>query len=245
MKKKVKDVKDVKNKSYKIKLITKVIFFIVFILLILFILIDFNYFDHYLKGSINNIFDIKVESNDNFILVGDSITERYPIDELYEGLPVVNSGVGGYTTSDVLRTLDEKVYKYNPTKVFLLIGINDLKQEKSVDDIFNNIIKIISKINKNRPAAKVYVQSIYPINNSDDEKVNPTSIEHRSNKDINKINNRLKEYYKDTDVTYIDINKSLLDKKNMLKLEYTEDGVHLTALGYIKVTKVLLPYLND
>ncbi len=236
---------NVENKSYKVKLIIKIVFFIVFILLILFIFIDFYYFDHYYKGSINNIYDIKVESNDNFIFVGDSITERYPIEELYDGLPVVNSGVGGYTTDDVLRTLDEKVYKYNPTKVFLLIGINDLKQEKSVDDIFNNIIKIVSKISKNRPTAKIYVESIYPVNNSDDERVNPTSVEHRSNKDINKINNRLKEYYKNTDVTYIDINSNLLDKKNMLKLKYTEDGVHLTSLGYIKVTKILLPYLND
>ena len=239
MKKEKKSVKD------KFKLVMKIIFFIVFIFLIAFILIDFNYFDHYLKGSINNIYDIRIEKDENFVFLGDSITELYPINEFYEGLPVVNSGVGGYTTEDILRTLDEKVYKYNPTKVFLLVGINDLRYEKSVDDIFNNIVKIVSKINKNRPAAKVYVESIYPVNNSDNEKINSTSVEHRSNKDINEINNRLKEYYEDTNVTYIDINKHLLDKKNMLKLEYTEEGVHLTPVAYIKVTKLLLPYLNE
>lgn len=213
--------------------------------LILYITIDLSLYDHSGKSHVNNIYDIKVQPNDNFIFLGDSITQRYPLNEFYEELPVVNSGVGGNTTDDILDSMNERVYQYNPTKVFILIGINDLKQEKSVDYIYNNIIKIVNEIKKNRPSTEIYVESIYPINNSENEKINTESIKNRSNNSINKINKKLEKKFKNTNVTYIDINKGLLDNEKKLKIEYTEDGVHLSPLGYIKVTKLLLPYLKN
>lgn len=217
---------------------------ILVLFLIIYISIDLSLYNHREKKTINNIYDIEINPNDNFVFLGDSITERYHLDEFYEDLPVVNSGVGGNTTDDILASMNERVYQYNPTKVFILIGINDLKHEKSVDYIYNNIKKIVYDIRKNRPKAKIYVESIYHINDSDDGKINPESIKNRNNSDIDKINKKLKRKFKDTEVTYIDVNKGLLDNEKRLKLEYTEDGVHLTSLGYIKVTKILLPYLK-
>ena len=109
----------------------------------------------------------KFKTNENILILGDSITELYPIDEIYGNLPIVKSGVSGYKTTDILKRMDEMAYEYNPTKVILLIGINDIAYDTStenVDKTLNNIKTIIKKLKQNRKNTKIYVESIYPIN---------------------------------------------------------------------------------
>ncbi|MBQ9023723.1 MAG: hypothetical protein IJ105_00710 [Bacilli bacterium] len=233
-------MKNVKNDNAFV--INKYVYFIVALIIIF--IITFMGFVNYINKNddYNKCFDINYNKNDNFVFLGDSITEQYSLDEYYLDLPAVNSGVGGNTTDDILSDMKNRVYQYNPTKVFILVGINDLKHEKKPEYIFKNINKIVDNIKENRPNTKIYVESIYPINDSDDEKVKEDSIRNRNNNDIDKINSMLKEKYNNTDVTYIDINSNLKEN-NKLKLSYTVDGVHLTPLGYIKVTRLLMPYL--
>ena len=57
-----------------------------------------------------------------------------------------------------------RVYKYNPSKVFLLIGTNQIPMGDSDDKIIDGIKHIIDDIRENRPYAKIYIESIYPIN---------------------------------------------------------------------------------
>ena len=179
------------------------------------------------------------------VIVGDSITEYYPLDEFYDNLPTINSGRSGWVTDQILDNIDSLVYIYNPTKVFLLIGTNDIEQGKSINDIVNNIEKITKKIEKKRPKTKIYIESIYPINNTNSEKINHGMVGSRKNSTIKKINKEIKDYCNENDYTYIDVYNNLTDKNGNLKLEYTEVGLHLSSLGYIKVTKILYPYLGD
>ena len=192
-----------------------------------------------------NIYDIDINPDDNFVFLGDSITEQYQLAEFFEGLPVINSGHGGYTTNDILKNIKEEVYIYNPSKVFLLIGTNDLIHDTPNDQIYENILEIVKKIKKNRSQAKIYVESIYPTNNSHDEKISQKSVMKRSNDDIDYINKKLEDYFKNTDVTFINVNKGLKDKNGLLKLDYTVEGTHITTLGYVKVTNILLPYIKE
>lgn len=188
-------------------------------------------------NTIKNIYDINVKSDDNFVFLGDSITEQYNLKEYYENIPTVNSGVGGNITRNILDDMENRVYKYNPTKVILLIGINDIASSIEVNDVFNNITTIINEIKENRSEAKIYVESLYPSRKD----FNGTEY----NDKINQLNEKLEKKYKDTDVVYIDINSHLKGNDGQLKKEYTTDGLHLNTQGYIKVTKLLLPYLND
>lgn len=190
--------------------------------------------------------EYKASKNDNFVFLGDSITDWYPLDEMYESLPIVNSGKAGYNTKDILERLDEMVYRYNPTKVVILIGTNDLNvpHPDSNDEIIDRIIKIIQNIHDNRSGAKVYLQSIYPINKTDDEKIVDEVVGKREQEDIIEINKKLQEYCKKNNVTYINVFDQLTDEDGNLNLKYTKDGLHLNTLGYIKVTKTILPYLE-
>lgn len=186
-----------------------------------------------------------ISKNENFVFLGDSITDWYPIEELYEDMPIVNSGKAGYKTQDILEEMDELVYQYNPTKVVILIGTNDLNNDVPEDKMLENIEKIIKDIKKNRKKAKLYVQSIYPINNSDNNKINKDTVGVRTNETIQRVNKQIKKICKQQNVTYIDMYSELVDNEGNLMLKYTKDGLHISELGYLKITRILLSYLEN
>lgn len=184
--------------------------------------------------------------DENFVFLGDSITELYKLNDYYKEFKVVNSGTSGYKTTDILDKIDTMVYDYNPTKVFILIGTNDfLDKDVNPDEVYKNITKIIENITQNRKYAKIYVESIYPTCHHDDEKVNLTETNKRPNKDIKYINKQLKEYCKKNKITYIDVYSKLVDEDGELDLNYTVDGLHLSKEGYNVVTKTLMPYVKE
>ena len=180
------------------------------------------------------------DNYNNYLFLGDSITEFYDLDKYFPNMPVVNSGISGNTTEDILNDMKERVYDYNPSKVFLLIGTNDLRDEKSVDEVVDNIKKIIEKIEKNRKEAEIYLESVYPVN----EKINKKVVELRNNQDINEINNKIKKYAEEQNITYIDLHKKLVNDEGLLDKKYTRDGLHLNEEGYKVVTEELMKYLK-
>lgn len=235
-----------KIKKAKQMVSSKLFFIIISIILLCLLIGSFFYFSYIMEHYKNeNPYEIKVEANDNFVFLGDSITEGYPTKELFDDLPIINSGVSGYTTDDILKNLDEMVTIYNPTKVFILIGTNDIAFEKSESQITNNIKKIVQNILRKRPNTKIYIESIYPINNTEDDKIDHGVVGVRDNKKIKQINKKLKKYCKEKGYTYINIYDELSDKSGNIDLKYTKEGLHLNDLGYLKVTKSLYQYLKD
>lgn len=183
---------------------------------------------------------------ENIVFLGDSITDWYPFDSLYEDyVPIVNSGKAGYRTFEILPKLKELVYQYNPTKVFILIGTNDLNTNSGKEEVVQNIEKIIKRIKKNRLKCKIYVQSIYPINRTDNEKIDLNVVGKRQNEEIKTINKEIKDLCNQYKITYIDMFKELIDENGNLAEKYTRDGLHLNDLGYLKITKILTSYIEE
>lgn len=186
----------------------------------------------------------KLKTNENILILGDSITELYQIDEIYGSLPIVKSGVSGYKTTDILKRMNEMAYKYNPTKIFLLIGINDIAYDTSaenVDETLNNIKTIIKNLKNNRKNAKLYVESIYPIN----RELNKNKINEDINETIINMNSEIKSICKENKSIYINMHDELTDDDGNFSEDYTNDGIHPNTLGYAKITRVLTPYIFE
>lgn len=182
-----------------------------------------------------------VVMDDNYLFLGDSITEQYDLDEYYNDLPVVNSGISGNKTKDLLNDLNNRVYQYNPSKVFLLIGTNDIQSKVEDDVIINNIKKILEDIHENRPYAKLYLEAIYPVDEGS------SGAQDRTNKEIQSINASLEDYCKKNDITFIDMYDLLLDSesdKDRLFEDYSKDGLHISDEGYEVITKELMKYIK-
>ena len=225
-----------KIKLHKYYLTVIVIMFIIIIIMLILLLSKDN-------TNFTNPYEVKFDANDNFLFLGDSITELYPLEEYYDNLPVVNSGISGNKTTDILNDMKTRVYQYNPTKVFLLIGTNDLNStdEDIVDVTFDNIKKIINEIKENRSDATIYVESVYPVNSVIENNV----VTNRTNKKVKELNKKLSNYCDEEICEYINLYDDLIDEEGNLKTEYTEDGLHLNSLGYVVITRELLPYLNE
>ena len=207
-------------------------------LLVGFIIFHFATFNHHKVKVVTKVKE-KLVVDKNYLFLGDSITDYYNLDEYYNGKPVVNSGICGNTTTDILNNMDGRVYKYNPSKVFLLIGTNDLQKGKDNKEIVSNIEEIIKDIKRNRPSAKIYLESIYPV---DEER---SSSQDRKNSDIKDINKKLKQYCCDNDIKYIDLYSKLVDKDGInLEDKYSKDGLHLNSKGYEVVTSCLKKYID-
>ena len=125
--------------------------------------------------------------------------------------------------------------------MIILVGINDILHDINDDDILLNIETIVNDIKLNRPAANIFVESIYPIN----EKLINENKEHKVyNKNIKSINKEIKQMCLQNGVTYINVFDSLTDEEGNLKKLYTKEGLHLTNLGYLRVTSVLQEYIK-
>ena len=193
-----------------------------------------------------NVSDLQEKNKNytNYLFLGDSITDFYDLDKYFNDYKVVNSGISGNQTSDIYKDIKKRAYVYNPSTIFLLIGTNDLEHDVSNEDIIKNIKNIIKSLNENLPNATVYLESIYPINNEKDSKINHSSVGKRKNKDIVLINSELKQYCNDKNCTYLDMYSLLEDKDGNLKLEYTKEGLHMSDKGYEVITKELKKYMH-
>ncbi len=241
---KVDDVYEEKNKSTLII----VLLTIACLSFIAFIAYHYLFFDHSEKVKVVTKKEEVVEKvvDNNYLFLGDSITEQYDLKEYYEDYPVVNSGVSGDYTSSIVKDMKKRVYDYNPSKVFLLIGINDLRNGKDVSEIVSNTKEIIELIKENRPYSEIYLESIYPINKTDDDKISDSVKNIKfDNEKIIEVNDLLKDLAKDEKITYVDLYNKLIDDDGNLNISYTKDGLHISSEGYECITKELMKYIKD
>jgi lysophospholipase L1-like esterase len=162
-------------------------------------------------------------------MLGDSITEGGNWAELLKGYDVANYGIGGDTTTGILYRLSD-VYMAHPSKVFLMVGINDISSyltkkwdENNIETIFGNYKNIINDLREHD--IEVVIQST--LNTSQKS----FQMEAERNIDVEKLNELLKKYCEEGNIKFLDINQSL-SKAGILIEKYTGDGVHLNYEGY-------------
>lgn len=227
--------KKTKQQTRKVlKVVT--LFFVVCILIYIIVLnvILYNLTIEFRKIETDNI--VLKSKLTKYLFLGDSITERYKINDYFADYYVLNSGMGGDTTDDILTNLENRVYKYKPSIIFLMIGTNDVNQDIDTEYIFDNIKNIISNIQHTLPETKIFVEPILPAGNE-------WATNGRNEKRI-KINKLLKQEYNNSSVTYIDMYDEFVDNKNgQLKNEYTEDGLHLNDKAYKLISEKIEKYM--
>lgn len=191
----------------------------------------------------NNVKSIEVQaSKEKIVFAGDSITDFYDLGQYYQydNKILVNSGVSGYRTTNIINKFKNLIEQHKADKLFLMIGTNDLGGGIERDEVISNIKHIIEMTKSQSPDTKIYLESIYPINSS-----KRSSKEKRNNEDIRYINIQLKKYCEENDITYLEVYSLLADANGELKGEYTEDGLHLNSAGYDVVTNYLKSYVEE
>lgn len=169
------------------------------------------------------------------LLIGDSITEGFDTRKLLSEFNIVNKGISGNNSSDLLARLRPDVINHNPDFVFILIGTNDLAQGFTDEEILKNIALILKTITNQLKVCKVFLTSILPTRNN----------EPRPNRRINILNTHLKLLAEKLEGDYLDLNKMFCDEDGQLKSDFTEDGLHLNDKAYELWANYFRTYLNN
>ncbi|MCI8777882.1 MAG: hypothetical protein HFI87_01890 [Bacilli bacterium] len=181
---------------------------------------------------------------ETYLFLGDSIFYQYNTGDYFRDYNTINTGVNGITALKTLERLEESVYQYNPTTIFILLGTNDLYYDYTPEETFEHLKQLIDKIHLDKPEITINVLSILPINKSDNPKVSKEANGNKTNEQINQVNDNLYKYCKDNKLNYINVHDLLLDSNNELNLAYSYEGLHITELGYHHITMELLKYMQ-
>ncbi|GBF78788.1 GDSL-type esterase/lipase family protein [Aphanothece sacrum] len=185
----------------------------------------------------NKIFKQLPNSDQEIILVGDSLTDQGEWSEILQNYNVINRGISGDTTDGILNRIDE-IIDAKPRKLFIMIGTNDIwNEQKTVDEVILNYQEILDIIKTKSPQTSVYIQSILPVNNIN------YSLSIDSN-DLSPINDKLKKLAQEFNYQYIDLYSNFIDTSNQLNSNYTYDGVHLNGKGYLLWGNLIKKYVE-
>lgn len=180
-------------------------------------------------------------SKGQIVFIGDSITDGYHLDKYYSDLDkaTYNRGIGGDTTDGVAGRLQTSLYDIAPSKVVLMIGINDINVKVENSVILANYQRILDGIKTNLPDTMLYTMSILPMHDKVPGYINLD----KNTQTIMTINSQIKVMSEERGYQYIDMFSNVADENNHMKKEYSEDGIHLIDAGFQVWTNLVKPYL--
>lgn len=181
-------------------------------------------------------FDKVPTGKKSIVFLGNSITEAGDFSDILPGKRLFNRGISGDISFGVLARMD-KILAGKPARIFLLIGVNDLKRGVPNDLIVRNYKRIVAKVKQQSPGTKLYLQSVLPVNDS--LLIEPFKMV--KTEDIKYLNRALQEIARENKVFYVDLWEVLADEQGQLKKAFTPDGIHLKPFAYID----WVAYLRD
>ena len=190
------------------------------------------------KSSISNYYLNKISFFEEHarevevLMLGDSITDHAEWSDLFPSVEITNHGIGGDTVEGVRNRL-ELIYGMNVSKVFIMIGINNISTKTRTVDIYKNYKEIVNDLIKNK--IQVYIQSILLVGKENNKS--------HLNTKIKTLNYALSNFSNSNElITYIDLNETLSDG-SYLKNEYSIDGMHLNGKAYKIWRDIIRPYI--
>ncbi|MBQ2820101.1 MAG: hypothetical protein IJF17_00785 [Thermoguttaceae bacterium] len=187
--------------------------------------------------------EILKKGNIDVLMLGDSITHGWEGNgaeawkELFKDTKAVNLGTGWDRTENVIWRLENYDFSnVNPTKAFLLIGVNN-NASSSPENIGLGNRKICALLHEKFPEMKIYVQKVFPWG-QDDAK--------GKNQKRERINAEIEKAVADLNyVTVLDLSSCFLTEDGKLdRNAMTPDLVHLQKLGYERWAKAIAPYVK-
>ena len=175
-------------------------------------------------GSVKNIF------------YGDSITNAWPLNEFFPNRSLLNRGIGGDNIYGLYDRLQDDVLAYRPQRVFMMIGINGIDEEK--ERILSHI-QAVATMMKDAGIA-VYLCSILPLRHPD----NWNRFQYQDK--IVTINAELKTWAEANVAGFLDYHSQVKDATGQLAAEHAQpDGTHITFAAYCRMAEVVRPYLAE
>ena len=169
--------------------------------------------------------DTDTDSGTPTVFLGDSLTEQGDWAARFPELSVVNQGVSGDTTEEVLARVPE-IIAAKPGTIVVMVGTNDLAWRRGVDIIVRNIESILYRLRSELPDARILVQSVLPRDRELADRVRD-------------INIHVRQYAPNLHAEFVDLWPVFAEQDGELKAEFSDDRLHLNEAGYAAWAEVL------
>ena len=173
---------------------------------------------------------------DRVVFMGDSITDAWgrKYGKFFPGKAYVNRGIGGQTTPQMLIRFRPDVIALNPKVVVILAGTNDIAGNtgpSTLEMIEDNLASMAELAKAHN--IKVVLSSVMPVC----DYIRPQT-EKRPPATILALNQWMKDYAAANGHVYLDYYPAMIDSANLLKKEFTYDGLHPNDAGYQAIEPV-------
>lgn len=194
-------------------------------------MIDFKQLKRDYKEKLKEISQREFDKG-QVVFAGDCVLSLLDISDEYKDYQIYNNGICNDTTELLKESLYKRVIKYKPHTAFISVGSHDLGfDDRTVKDVYNNIVDIVTEIKKRSRDTKVVLLTVLPVNQSPIEHINHDFVDTRENFDINMLNYYLKNYCHKKRIKFLDAHKALKNEVDQLNLKYSTDGFHLNVEG--------------
>ncbi len=168
----------------------------------------------------------------SIVFVGNSITNMHDWASAFENFNVVNRGVSGAVTQEVIDNLGS-ILSGKPAKIFFLLGTNDLGTAgiNNTAHVIKNLTLILDRVKAESPDTEVYVQSIFPSTSG----LRTLELLSATNAEIQKL-------CTEKGATYIDLWDDLM---GIVDNTHSRDKLHLSASGYKIWCDKVAPYVGS
>ena len=171
-----------------------------------------------------------------YLFIGSSSMRMWKtLEEDFRDYPVINRGFGGSHYSDAIYYFEDLVLVYDPEKIVIYEGDNDIAGNKSPNTIMKDLKELLRMIRVNLDQPDIAIISAKPSPSRWDLK----------NK-YEKLNARIKKLAsKNEDLTYIDVYTNMLNENGFPEPElFLEDSLHMTEKGYEIWKEQIRPFIE-
>lgn len=178
----------------------------------------------------------KLHLDVDVVFFGNSITRGSSFEKYFPEVSICNLGYPGDNTDGMLLRVNQ-IKAVNPEKVFVMAGINGLHIQ--TEQVFTEkYATMVDSIKQAVPDAKIYLQSILP--------VNPSMKAGKSfNKEkIAKCNEIVRRIAEQKGCVYVDLYR-LYAEDGIMPVELTRDGVHLFPESYDRWAEEIRKYIEE
>jgi len=180
---------------------------------------------------------------DAIVFTGDSITRQVDWAEVITDKKVINRAIGGIGIDEVFQVIQNNFIGYQPKKIFIMIGINDLKKNMPIAEYIDKYERLISFLKEKYSQVEIYVESILPINQNIGRVVLKRTMNNTDNEEIMDVNAKLKILALKHKCTFVNLYPLFLEE-GILSEKYSLDGLHLNGRAILVWKNAIVEYLN-
>jgi lysophospholipase L1-like esterase len=185
----------------------------------------------------------KLNTPGGIVFIGDSITEGWNLASAFPSEHVLNRGIGGQTTRQMLLRFQQDVVSLKPQIVVILGGTNDLAYGGDLEHIQAIEMNIESMVDiAEAHHIRPVLGTILPVDESHEPKL--PIIKLRPNIAIAQLNLWLRRFSASKNLPLVDFASAVSSQNEGMRSDFTDDGLHPNAAGYRAMTVAFVAQQN-